>query len=357
VTNQASYRVVLAPPERWAPERESFVPNSRPNHFKIYDLMRDQGIEFELLDPSLLAARSVGRRHPIYSGLDPIRALKILAGRRRVDMILSVFESSAVWPLALRQALNFAPKVAMWDIIPDHVWPIRRALQRWSFPRADQIFVLTEFHNAYLAEKYGRSGRFIGQHVDTDFYRPTSGRSGGPILAIGEDAGRDFETLLEAVSDLDVDLVLKTKRNIRVPSGAKVRIKQIKDRVTFQELRQLYETAQIVVVPLRQTLNASGIGSMLEASAMAKPIVVSDNKAIADYFVDGSTALVAPVGDKSELRDRIRRLLANPAYGASLGDAARTFIHARFSYEPFAQRMATAIIDTIKGNRTQSNPS
>ena len=76
----------------------------------------------------------------------------------------------------------------------------------------DYFFLLSQFHNEYLQREYGRSGTVIWQHVDADFFKPLPTTSERPVLAIGEDRGRDFETFLEAVSDLDVKVIVKTKR-------------------------------------------------------------------------------------------------------------------------------------------------
>ncbi|MEQ1935139.1 MAG: glycosyltransferase family 4 protein, partial [Fimbriimonadaceae bacterium] len=314
-------RVALVPPERWGPSQQVFVPGTEPDPSQIYQEMRGHGVDFELIDPGAFFATTVGKLHPMYSGLDPLRALKLLTRYRDVDLLLSVFEASCTLPLLLRRVFGYRPKIAMWDLIPEEQWLPRSVLQRISLPRVDHLFLLSEYHNEYLERKFHRRGTVIWQHVDTDFYTPAPAVARGPILAIGDDHGRDYDTFIEAVCELDVDVVLKTRRTLRIPSGCKARFAQIQKRLTFIELRDLYAAARVVVVPLHQTLNASGVGSVLEAMAMGKPMIVSDNPPIRDYFVPGKTAVVVPSHDPARLRDAIRELVTDDARCAALGTA------------------------------------
>ena len=342
-------RVLLVPPEQWQPERDAFVPGRMPDPFTIYRVMQRYGVEVELFDPHDAVVRSIAGRHPIYTGLDPLRAMKVLTRHRDIDLLLSVFESPATIPLLLRRLLRYRPKIAMWDIVPERHWLPRRLLQRASLPRVDHVFVLSRFHQDYLRTRYGRSSSVVWQHLDVDFFRPEPAPTHGPILAIGDDQGRDFDTFIAAVSDLDVDVVVKTRRALPQMSG-RARITQIPQRLSFVELRALYASAALVVVPLHETLNASGVGSILEAMAMARPLVVSDNPPIRDYVVADETALVVPPHDPAALRAAIRTLLDDPRRAATLAAAGRERVVAEFSDQAVGRRMAGEIRRLIAGD-------
>jgi glycosyltransferase involved in cell wall biosynthesis len=231
----------------------------------------------------------------------------------------------------------------MWDVIPENDWLPRKILQKLTFPRADHFFTLASFHGEYLAKTFGiKNVSTVWKHVDTRFWHPSHDAPKGPILAIGEDHGRDFDTLIEAVQDLDIDLVIKTRRNLAQKSG-RARITQITDKMSFLDLRDLYAKASMVVVPLYQTLNASGVGSVVEAAAMAKPIVISDNVPIRDYIIPGETALVVPPNDPGAMREAILEIRSDPKKGKALGTAARTLAESKFSKPVFAERMASEI--------------
>lgn len=59
--------------------------------------------------------------------------------------------------------------------------------------------------------------KMIWQSVDTRFYEPEPAQPMGPVLAIGDDHGRDWPTLIEALAPLDIDLVLKTHQQNNNP--------------------------------------------------------------------------------------------------------------------------------------------
>ena len=342
-------KVILIPPEPWQPERDNYISGREPNPFAIYDVLAQQNIEVTLFDPHRKPVNPFYGLHPIYMGLDPVRALKLLIAARKVDLIISVFETSCVIPIVLRRLFGYAPKIAIWDIVPEENWLPRKILQGISVPRVDAVFLLSQFHKEYIAERWMQSGVVVGQHIDTSFFVPGSPKSDGPILAIGDDVGRDFETFVEAVSGLDVEVIVKTRRPLKISQHAIARFTQIPHRLSFLELRDLYAMASMVVVPLHQTLNASGVGSILEALAMGKPLVVSDNPPIRDYLAPDRTCAVVPVGDAIAMRDTIEALRRDPARMVAMGEAGREFVEANFSNPAFAKRLASEIRKAVGG--------
>lgn len=154
--------------------------------------------------------------------------------------------------------------------------------------------------------------------------------------------GRDFPTLVNAIHDLDVDLILKTKQEVEIDRSARSRIRKISERLSFLQLRNLYASCRFVVVPLHETLNVSGVGTVLEAMAMGKALIVSDNPPIRDYIIPDETCLVVPPGDVAALRSAIERLIREPETVRRLGAAGRKLAEARFSHPVHAARLGAA---------------
>lgn len=353
--------VVLTPPEPWQPERNAFRPGEAPDPFEIYCGMAAEGVDVELVDPSRKLLNPVYGQHPLYMGLDPARSLKVLTRRRHVDMVLSVFESSCLVSLLLRRPALFRPVIAMWDIVPTTVWRARSIMQDLVVPRVDHLFLLSSGQRSYLEERWGAGGKttVVYQHIDTGFFRPAAPSADGPVLAIGDDIGRDYDTLMQAVHDLDVDLVVKTRRPLGDPTGRRARVRQISDRLSFRSLRELYAAARFVVVPLHHTLNVSGVGSVLEALAMGKAMIVSDNPPIRDYVKPGETALVVPPNDPRALREAILTLHADAQKREFLGRNARKFAEEMFAQDVFGRRMAREIrrvVECKRDSRTAGSP-
>jgi glycosyltransferase involved in cell wall biosynthesis len=338
--------VVLIASEDWIPGMNTFIPGTCPDPVILFRLLADKyDIDVEIIDPVLPKNLPILKRHTVYRGVDPIRALKILFLRRKVDLVVGVFESSLVVLSLLRRLMSFKPKLVMWDITPDEVWKPRKWLQNIAVPRLDRLLVLSKNQIPYLTRRWGVGERSIAiwQHVDTDFYQPEEFNSDGPILAIGDDHGRDWPTLIEALAPLDVDLVVKTKAKLVVPSGARMRLRQISERLSFQDLRKLYADASLVVIPLSETLNVSGVGSILESMAMGKPLVISDNPPIRDYLEPGRTADVVPVGDSVKLRQAVSTIMADPERMRTMGRLARRRAVDLYGSEAYAQRFAGAL--------------
>jgi glycosyltransferase involved in cell wall biosynthesis len=339
--------VVLVASEDWIPGMNKFIPGTCPDPVIVFRLLADKyGIDVEIIDPVLPKNLPILKRHTVYRGVDPIRALKILFFRRKVDLVVGVFESAVVVLSLLRRLMSFKPKLVMWDIAPDEVWRPRKWLQNIAVPRLDHLLVLSENQIPYLARRWGVGERAttVWQHVDTDFYQPEGFNQDGPILAIGDDHGRDWSTLLEALAPLDVDLIVKTKAKLQVPSGARMRLRQISERLSFQDLRKLYADASLVVIPLSETLNVSGVGSILESMAMGKPLVISDNPPIRDYLEPGRTADVVPVGDAVKLRQAVLTIIADPERMKTMGRLARIRAVDLYGSEAYAQRFAGALL-------------
>ena len=154
--------------------------------------------------------------------------------------------------------------------------------------------------------------------------------------------------MIEALAPLDIDLVLKTRSKITIPEGARLRVRQISKRLSFRELRDLYAKASIVVIPLSETLNVSGVGSVLEAMAMGKALVISDNPPIRDYLEPGKTADVVPVGDAITLRKAVKALLADHERMVEMGRFARERVVHLYGNEALAHRFAAALRDICR---------
>lgn len=345
-------RVVLIPPQRLQPERDRYIPGVSPSEGEIDYLMSlHHNIDVELLDPYSFPFNLFGNAHPLLQGLDIARALRILVTRRNVDLVISMFESSTTFLLLFRKLARFRPKVAIWDLVTDEEWKVRKTIQNLVIPRTDHTFLLSSEQQNYIERRWGVGSKtsIVWQHVDTEYFKPTATAVNvhGPVFAIGDDHGRDWNTFIEAVADLDIDVIIKTRHKINRPDGMRCRLKQISHRLTFAELRDLYAQSSIVVIPLKTTLNVSGVGSVLESMSMGKALIISDNPPIRDYLVANETCRIVPVGNSKAMQLAIEQLLASPEEIERLGSAARLRALFYYSKPAFAKRFAEQIRQII----------
>ena len=79
--------------------------------------------------------------------------------------------------------------------------------------------------------------------------------------------------------------------------------------------------------------------AVLEASACALPVVVSDAEGLREVVRDGKTALIAPRRDAAATAEAISRLIENPQLRRELGDDGRQFVLANYEWSQTANRM------------------
>jgi glycosyltransferase involved in cell wall biosynthesis len=227
---------------------------------------------------------------------------------------------AGLFPLAAR--LRERPKVVVvnfgLNLILQRAAPARRRLVAASLRAAARVVCLGESQRTELIELAALDARHVVTvllGIDASFFAPSETRADDPplVLAVGKDLARDYATLVEALRDLDVQAHLavypRNLEGIDLPANVEARV------VGPVELRELYGRAACVVIPQRRDgyvygSEGGGLTALLEAMAMAKPVVASERAILADYVADGETAVIVPPEDPQALREAIARVLA-----------------------------------------------
>jgi glycosyltransferase involved in cell wall biosynthesis len=84
---------------------------------------------------------------------------------------------------------------------------------------------------------------------------------------------------------------------------------------------------------------------LLEAAACARPIVTTDVPGCRDVITDGVEGVLVPSRDATGLAAAVRRCLADPAWLARAGAAARVRAERQFGVE----RVVQATLETYAG--------
>ena len=186
--------------------------------------------------------------------------------------------------------------------------------------------------------------------VDTRFFRADqvdAGKRARPMLcAVGQEL-RDYPTLIEAVRDLDVDVVVAAaspwSKRADSSAGLDIPPNVVVDAYDLFHLRQLYADASLVVVPLQQTDFQAGITTILEAMAMGKAVVCTRTAGQTDTIIDGTSGVYVPPGDVAALRAAIVRLVDDRASAAALGTAARQWVAEHADIDVYVDRLAAIV--------------
>lgn len=268
----------------------------------------------------------------------------VAAARRGASVFISFTEGLAL-PLAFAD-VGRTPHVAL----VHHALRRRtRLFQRTTgfLHRIDRVVVIARSQKRYLLEQAKicpQRVRFVHNMVDHHFWMPRGAPCDGSVISVGAE-GRDYETLVAAVATLGVPTVVvagslwvDADRRFAAKSPANV---SVRTGLSSVALRELYDRAAVVVVPLRAGLQyAAGVSAVLEAMAMGKALVASATPGIADYVEDGVTARLVPPGDPASLRAVVAELLADHGQRAALGARARSLVEGGRNLDSFVQALA-----------------
>jgi glycosyltransferase involved in cell wall biosynthesis len=303
----------------------------------IFRVLEARGFRTELLNLNPWPLNPLARKHPIWRALDPLRALKVLFFRRRAEIAFCAFESSGLFLLLFRKLFRSKIKIVVCDCGTPGEWPLRDRLIDIVGKKADSVMLLCSTQTGLLQSRFPDPSRFafVGAGVDTGYFLAAPDQPRGPVIAVGDDVARDFETFRLAVAPLPVPAIAKT-RMIREDLAKYRNVRVISQRLSRAAYRDLLASASVVVVPLHSAMHASGISTLLEAMALGKPIVVSDSPGIRDYIVNETNCLVVACNDSAALRAAITRLIEDQEFRTRLGKNARAFAEQRCSPEALA---------------------
>ncbi len=294
------------------------------------------------------AVRLIGR----LMGDDVVMAWTCFRRRKSYDLIFTDGEQVGI-PLAalFRLVPSHRPRHLMIVHIlsvPKKTVPFR--LLRLG-ARIDRMFVYATAQERFVVNRlhYPRDQVVLTPFmVDTKFFAPQAARADGPpLIASAGLEFRDYPTLIDAIRDLDVRVVLAaaspwsrrrdSSSDRELPDNVEVR------RLGLADLRELYASADLIVVPVVETDFQAGITTILEAMAMGKPLICTRTTGQTDTVVDGETGVYVPPGDVASLCAAIEALLDDPERAARLGTAARRWAEQHGDIETYARRLAGVV--------------
>ncbi len=184
--------------------------------------------------------------------------------------------------------------------------------------------------------------------VDSAFFSPdaVSTERRRMICAVGLER-RDYPTLMEAVRDLDVEVVIAagspwskwsdSSAGVAPPPNVEV------STFTQAELRDLYAQSAFTVMPLDAVDFQAGITAILEAMSMERAVVCTLTEGQTDTITDGVNGRYVPPGDVDALRLTISELLDDQPEADRLGRNGRAWILEHGDVDIYAARVASAL--------------
>lgn len=303
------------------------------------DLLRDHG--FELSGTTVTDNRVLSKLRDIVEHRSGVLVESAIRGlTHKVDVVIALLEQYAVAP-GIIKSLN-VPPFGNAPLVVLSVWLAevartsdagQRKLLARRFNRADLICHLSSNQTEILVEM-GIAREKVATvpfGVNTDFFSPGQDLERDiPILAVGQDRGRDYGTLFDAVrgSKLTVDLVCKPVNLTGLERPQNV---TLRGRVDYESYRDLLRRAQIVVVPTFDFAYPTGQTVAMEAAASGACVVVTRTQPMAEYFQHGVNALMVSPQDPAELREVLETATSDSSLRLRIGKEGRSHMQDNFT--------------------------
>jgi len=173
--------------------------------------------------------------------------------------------------------------------------------------------------------------------IDTEFWRPLVNVGVEDfVVAVGQDPNRDYDLLVAAPGGHPTKII--TRRKVNVPAGAshvQILTGDYFDAASMgdRDLREVYNRAKAVIVPLKDVWQPSGYSVTLQAMSCGRPVILSKIRGLwaPELLKDGENCLLVPPGDAQALGAAIERIRTDPDLAARVGGHARDTALAHFN--------------------------
>ncbi|PUA81540.1 glycosyltransferase [Nocardioides currus] len=220
----------------------------------------------------------------------------------------------------------------------------RRRLKR-RFEAADLVTHLSRHETEVFTDLGIPEERLfpVTYGVSHEFYVPGGAERDIQLLAVGQDRGRDYATLFDAIrgTDLTLDLVCRPDNVAGLDVPDNVRLHGVVPLPTY---RSMLQRAQVVAVPTRDLAYPTGSSVALESASSGACVVVTGTRAMKDYFTDHTDARLVAEGDADGWRSVLAELSEDRSQRERLGTAARRSVATTFN----ARHMWTELAEVMR---------
>jgi glycosyltransferase involved in cell wall biosynthesis len=273
-------------------------------------------------------------------GGDFASAFASLRAANRADVVFATADSLAIPLLLLKHAGLLRPPVVYTPIgLPERLARVRRrGLYAGALRRAHTIATYSQAEGEFLRDWIGAGVEivFLPFGVDVEAFRPRPEQTlDEDVVSIGADPRRDF-ALLTTVAARNPRIrfrIVATPEHIRAlgPLPANV---QVESGLVLEQVRDRLAAARVVALPVRRNSYSGATTVLLQAMALAKPVVVSRTDAIQRGYAleDGLNCRLVEPGDTDAFELALLETLEQPG---TLGSSARETVERDFTWERY----------------------
>jgi len=219
----------------------------------------------------------------------------------------------------------------------------RVTLKLFRVANSVNLFVVSNLTNKEFLKTYldipSEKILFLRHFVDDLYFTPGIGKFPKPrslIMSVGLEY-RDYELLAEATADLDLDVKIAGFSQFQSRT-AKYLPQVMPENMTNQkyswlELIELYRSADLVVVCLKDNTAAAGVTVLLEGMCCQKPIICTRTAGLREYLQNEQAVMTIEPGNAAELRNAIVYLLDRPEETRKRGKRALQLVQERHNLD------------------------
>jgi glycosyltransferase involved in cell wall biosynthesis len=283
----------------------------------------------------LASLRQLNRADAVLSTVDTVGIPLMLLARGRI--VRTPFVYTAV---GLPERLVLLRSVRM-ERLYAHALAEAAAVVAYSEHEADSL-------GSWLRERgVVRRVSFVPFGVDVEAFRPASVQPEIDVVSVGADPRRDFELLLAVARALPETrfLIVTTADRARSLVERPTNV-SVETDLPFDEMRGRLERARVVALPVRDNSYSGATTVLLQAMALAKPVVVTRTAAIATGYglEDGENVRLVAPGDAAGFGRAIADVMRDEGRAGALGARARATVEAELAWSRYVDRLA-AILD------------
>lgn len=199
----------------------------------------------------------------------------------------------------------------------------------------DRILVYSQSEKEYYEKLLGTTKFFSVKLGLEDLAAGVEKRNRGSYILSAGRSNRDYDFLIHAL--------LGQEHQVRIvcdalPAGRNENIR-IYDNVYYEKFFQMIADCYCVVITLKNSEISSGQLVILQAMQFAKPVIVTESKAVTDYISDGQEGFIVPKDEKI-LREKIELLYQDKKLYNQMSAKARERYEKNFSIKSLGKQIA-----------------
>jgi glycosyltransferase involved in cell wall biosynthesis len=280
-------------------------------------------------------------------GGDFASVLGSLRELNRADVVLSTVDTLGIPLVLLKRFGLIRPQVVYVAIgLPERLVRLRRlqGFYRRALTGTKAIVSYAESEVRWLRDWLGAGANvvFLPFGVDTAEFAPVESRPDVDVVSIGADPRRDF-SLLTGIAARHPELsirIVASAEHARALTSVPPNV-SVETDIPLEAVRERLAGARVVALPVRDNSYSGATTTLLQAMAMAKPVVVSRTDAVASGYglEDGVNCRLVSPGDAEAFERVLLETLTGADAAAALGIRARETVERSLSWERYTNAL------------------